>query len=94
MPQLPNVPTVSEVIPGFAMSAWQGFLAPARTPQPIIDRLAKEIASIAKEPDIVAKLASAGVEATSTTPAQFREIIQNEQSIYAEAVRAAGLKPN
>jgi tripartite-type tricarboxylate transporter receptor subunit TctC len=94
MPQLPNVPTVSEVIRGFAMSAWQGFLAPAHTPQPIIDRLAKEIASIAKEPGIVAKLAAAGVEATSTTPAQFREIIQNEQSIYAEAVRAAGLKPN
>ena len=94
MPQLPNVPTVSEVIPGFAMSAWQGFLAPAHTPQSIIDRLAKEIASIAKEPGIVAKLAAAGVEATSTTPAQFREIIQNEQSIYAEAVQAAGLKPN
>ena len=92
MPQLPEVPAVSEVIPGFAMSAWQGFLGPADVPQPIVDRLAKEIASIAKEPDIVAKRAAAGVEATSTTPAQFRDIIQGEQAVYAEAVQAAGLK--
>lgn len=93
MPQLPDVPAVSEVLPGFAMSAWQGFLGPAGLPQPIVDRLAREIASIAKEPDVVAKLAAAGVEATSTTPAQFRDIIQGEQSVYAEAVKAAGLKP-
>jgi len=92
MPQLPNVPAVSEVIPGFTITAWQGFLGPAHMPQPIVDRLAQEISSIAKEPDIVAKLAAAGVEATSTTPAQFRDIIQNEQGIYAEAVQAAGLK--
>lgn len=91
MPQLPDVPAVSEVIPGFTITAWQGFLGPAHLPQPIVDRLAKEISSIAKEPDIVAKLATAGVEATSTTPAQFKEIIQNEQSVYAEAVKAAGL---
>ena len=92
MPQLPSIPAVSEIIPGFAMSAWQGFLGPAHMPQPIVDRLAKEISSIAKEPDIVAKLAAAGVEATSTTPAQFSDIIQNEQGVYAEAVQAAGLK--
>ncbi len=92
MPQLPIIPTVSEVIPGFTMSAWQGFLGPAHIPQPIVDRLATEISSIAKEPDTVAKLAAAGVEATSTTPAQFRTIIQNEQAVYAEAVQAAGLK--
>jgi tripartite-type tricarboxylate transporter receptor subunit TctC len=94
MTQLPDVPAVDEVIPGFTMTAWQGFLAPAHTPQPIIDRLAKEIASIAKEPAVIKKLASAGVEATSTTEAQFKEIIQKEQSVYAEAVKAAGLKPN
>ncbi len=91
MPQLPDVPAVSEVIPGFTITAWQGFLGPANLPQPIIDRLAREISDIAKEPDIVNKLALGGVEATSTTPAQFKEIIQNEQGIYAEAVKAADL---
>ncbi len=94
MSQLPDVPAVSEVIPGFGMSAWQGFLAPAHTPQPIIDRLAKEIAGIAKEPGVIEKLAAVGVEATSMSQAEFAEVIQKEQSIYAEAVKAAGLAAN
>ena len=63
-------------------------------PQPIVDRLEKEISSIAKEPVIVARLAAAGVEATSTTEAQFKKIIEAEQGVYADAVEAAGLKRN
>jgi tripartite-type tricarboxylate transporter receptor subunit TctC len=94
MPQLPNVPAVTEVIPGFEMSAWQGFLAPARTPQPIISRLEHEISSIAKEPAVIEKLATVGVEATSMSQAQFVEVIRKEQGIYAEAVKAAGLARN
>jgi tripartite-type tricarboxylate transporter receptor subunit TctC len=94
MPQLPDVPAVNEMIPGFEMAAWQGFLAPAHTPQPIINRLENEISSIAKEPGITKKLATAGVEATSINQAQFMEIIRKEQDIYAEAVQAAGLKRN
>jgi tripartite-type tricarboxylate transporter receptor subunit TctC len=94
MPQLPDVPAVNELIPGFEMAAWQGFLAPAHTPQPIINRLENEISSIAKEPGVIKKLTTAGVEATSTNQAQFMEIIRNEQGIYAEAIQAAGLKHN
>jgi tripartite-type tricarboxylate transporter receptor subunit TctC len=94
MPQLPQVPAVSEVLPGFEITAWQGFLAPAHTPQPIIDRLMNEISGVAREPDVVQKLAAVGVEATSTNQAQFAEIVQSEQSVYAEAVKAAGLTRN
>jgi len=94
MPQLPHVPTVSEVLPGFEMTAWQGFLGPAHTPQLIIDRLVNEISGIAREPDVVEKLAAVGVEAISTNQAQFAEIVQREQSVYAEAVKAAGLTRN
>ena len=94
MPQLPDVPAVAEVIPGFEMSAWQGFLAPVRTPQPIVSRLEQEISGIAKEPAVVEKLAKLGVEATSMSQAQFVEVIRKEQGIYAEAVKAAGLARN
>lgn len=91
MPQLPDIPAVDEVIPGFEMTAWQGFLAPAHTPQPIIDKLQKAIASVAKEPEVIKKLATAGVQATSTNQAQFMQIIHKEKSIYAAAIEAAGL---
>jgi tripartite-type tricarboxylate transporter receptor subunit TctC len=94
MKQLPNVPAVGEVLPGFQLTAWQGFLAPARTPQPIVDVLAREIQSIAKEPGVIEKLGSVGVDAISTSPARFVEMIRNEQGIYTEAIRAAGLKIN
>jgi tripartite-type tricarboxylate transporter receptor subunit TctC len=92
MRQLPNVPTVAEAIPGFEMTAWQGFLAPARTPQPVIDRLAREVQAIAREPAVIERLGAVGVDAISTSPAQFVELIRKEQPIYAEAIKAAGLK--
>jgi tripartite-type tricarboxylate transporter receptor subunit TctC len=94
MRQLPNVPSVSEVLPGFEMTGWQGFLAPVRTPQTVVDLLAREIQSIAREPGVVDKLAAVGVDAISTSPAQFIEMIRNEQGIYAEAIKAAGLNRN
>jgi tripartite-type tricarboxylate transporter receptor subunit TctC len=94
MRQLPNVPAVSEVLPGFEMTGWQGFLAPARTPQPIVDLLAREIQAIAREPGVIDKLGAVGVDAISTSPAQFIAMIRNEQGVYAEAIKAAGLKRN
>jgi tripartite-type tricarboxylate transporter receptor subunit TctC len=94
MRQLPAVPAVNEILPGFEMTAWQGFLAPALTPKTIVDLLAREIQRIAQEPAIIDKLSSVGVDAISTSPAQFVEMIRNEQAIYAEAVKAAGLKTN
>ncbi len=94
MRQLPAVPAVLEVIPGFEMTAWQGFLAPAGTPQPVVDSLAREIAGIAKEQAVVEKLGAVGVDAISTTPAEFADMIRKERGIYAEAIKAAGLARN
>jgi tripartite-type tricarboxylate transporter receptor subunit TctC len=94
MRQLPNVTAINEVLPGFEMTAWQGFLAPAGTPRAIVDLLAREIQNIAREPGVIDKLGSVGVDAISTSPAQFLDLIRNEQGIYAEAITAAGLKRN
>lgn len=94
MRQLPAVPAVNEVLPGFEMTAWQGFLAPARTPGAIVDLIAREIQGITQEPAIIDKLSSVGVDAISTSPAQFVDMIRREQAIYAEAIKAAGLKAN
>src|SRR5215210_582162 len=92
--QIPQVEAVSEILPGFEMKTWNGLLAPARTPSPIIDLLAKEIQAVAKEPAVVTKLATFGVEAISTSPAQFVEMLKTERGIYGEAIDAAGLKRN
>lgn len=91
MKQLPGVPTVAEFLPGFEMSAWQGTLAPARTPRAIIDSLSTAIQALSKDPAVIERLEQFGVESTTTTPEQMAAIIRAEQPVYAEAVKAAGL---
>ncbi|MCE2945807.1 MAG: Bug family tripartite tricarboxylate transporter substrate binding protein [bacterium] len=91
MRQLPNIPTVAELLPGFEMTAWQGTLAPARTPRAIIDTLSTAIQALSKEPAVIERLEQFGVESTTTTPEQMAAIIRAEQPVYAEAVKAAGL---
>ena len=86
-----NIPTVAEVLAGFEMTAWQGMLAPAKTPRAVIDAVSSAIQSIAREPAVVERLEQLGVEPMGTTPEQMTSIIRSEQPVYAEAVRAAGL---
>jgi tripartite-type tricarboxylate transporter receptor subunit TctC len=91
--QLPEVPTVAEVIPGFSMPAWNGFLAPAGTPRPIIDRLSREILAAAQLPVINQKLFDLGIEPGAAAADEHAAIIRDEQGVYAAAVKAAGITP-
>ena len=91
MKQLPNMPAVAEVIPGFEMTAWQGTLAPARTPRAVIDLVASAIMSLSKTPAVVERMEGWGVESTTTTPEQMLANIRAELPIYTDAIKAAGL---
>jgi len=92
MPQLPDVPAIAELLPGFQMAAWRGFLAPAGTPQPIVEKLSGLLQRTSKDPAIIAKITNLGDEVLTTTSAQHAKLIADEQKIYADAVVAAGLK--
>ena len=94
MKQLPNVPTISETYPNFALSSWNGFLVPAATPRAIVDRLANLVAAAAREPAIIAQLDNLGITPNGTTPEEFAAQIAREQPQFDEAIAAAGLKPN
>jgi tripartite-type tricarboxylate transporter receptor subunit TctC len=94
MPQLPDVPIISEIYPNFALSSWNGFLAPAKTPPAIVDRLARLIISIAKEPAIIEQLSKLGVTPNGTTPQEFSEQIKREQPQFDAAIVAAKLGQN
>ncbi len=91
MRQLPDTPAVSEVLPGFEMTAWQGTLAPARTPREIVDTISRAIQALSRDPAVIERLTAVGVEPTTTTPEQMAELIRAEQSVYGDAVKAAGL---
>jgi tripartite-type tricarboxylate transporter receptor subunit TctC len=92
LPQLPHVPTVAEFYPGFDTSSWNGFFAPAGTPQPIIDRLAKEVIDAAKDPQIIERLEQLAILPLGTTQAEFIAIIEQSKISNREAMKAAGLK--
>jgi tripartite-type tricarboxylate transporter receptor subunit TctC len=93
MNQLPNVPTISETYPDISFSSWNGFLAPARTPREIIDKLAKHVTAAARDPANVRQLTTLGIEAKGTTPEEFAAQIDREQPQFDAAITAANLKP-
>lgn len=94
-PTEPNIPTMAESgFPGFAMSSWVGLMAPKGTPQPIIDRVAKEIGEIVKDPDVQQRFLAAGFIAESTTPDGFRQLIEKDGAMYGEIVKKANIKVN
>jgi tripartite-type tricarboxylate transporter receptor subunit TctC len=92
MPQLPDIPTISELFPNFALNAWNGFLAPAKTPQAIVDKLAKHVIAAARDPAVVAQLTKLGIEPNGTTPKEFVAQIAREQPQFDAAIKAANLK--
>ncbi|RYF25684.1 MAG: tripartite tricarboxylate transporter substrate binding protein [Comamonadaceae bacterium] len=90
---LPQVPTMAESgVAQVELSAWVGLLAPAGTPQPVIDRL-QRAAHAALTGETAAKLAANGMEAAPGTGAQLMESIAQEIQLHSELVKAAGITP-
>lgn len=86
-PDLPNVPTVNEMLPGFLTGSWQGLLAPAGTPRAVIDKLHAEVQRITALPDVKERLAALGAEPSSMTPADFATWLKNELPAMAKIVK-------
>ncbi len=89
----PNVPTFAEAgYPEYKMMYWFGMMAPAGTPPAIIDRMQKEIAKAVTAAKVKEVFGGAGVRATSTTPAAFTELVQNETALWADVIKRAKIK--
>ncbi len=88
----PDIPTLAEAgLPGFELVAWQGVVAPAGTPRPIIDRLAAQIAKLVADPATRDKLATLALEPLSgSTPDSFAAYVKTEVERWAVVVKASG----
>ncbi|HXF66138.1 MAG TPA: tripartite tricarboxylate transporter substrate binding protein [Burkholderiales bacterium] len=92
-PALPEVPTVAEAaIKGYEASNWYGFVVPAATPQPIIERLHRETVAILNQPDIRKALLDRGIEAAPSSPLEFAAHIQRETEKWTKIIRAMKIK--
>jgi tripartite-type tricarboxylate transporter receptor subunit TctC len=90
---LPDVPTVSEFLPGFEASLWNGVGAPRGAPFEIIERLNKEINSALVDPKIAARIADLGGTVLPGSAADFGKLIARETEKWGKVIRAAGIKP-
>jgi tripartite-type tricarboxylate transporter receptor subunit TctC len=93
LPQLPNVPTFTEAgVPGFTVSNWFGVTVPARTPKPVIAKLADEIARIQAMPDVKDKLSAHGAELYVMGPEKFDALIKVEMARYSKLIKGANIR--
>jgi len=90
---LPNVPTVSDFVPGFEASTWQGVGAPKNTPVEIIDKLNREINAFLADPKIKTRIADFGGTAVSGSPADFGKVIAEETEKWGKVIRSANIRP-
>jgi len=88
----PELPTITETVPGYEASGWYGVLAPAAMPRELINRVNAEVNRIMKLPDVTQRLAGDGVEAVGITPEQFGAYLRAEVAKWNRVVKAAGIK--
>ena len=92
---LPDVPTVAESgLKGYEATNWYGMVAPAGTPQPIIDRLHNETVAVLNMADVRKTLLDSGIDAVSSSPQQFTAYIKSETEKWTKVIKAARLKPD
>ena len=87
LPEMPNVPTINEIVPDFGgLRTWNGFFAPAGTPQAIIDRLSKLITGYVHNPAVTEKFRNMGASPVGSSPAEFAVLIQRETEIWRRVI--------
>ena len=92
VPQLPGVPPLASVLPGYEAEAWFVLVAPAGTPQPIIDKLSAEVDRILKKPEVAERFAKLGATPVGGTPKQLGDFIAAETRKWQQVVKASGAK--
>jgi tripartite-type tricarboxylate transporter receptor subunit TctC len=92
-PDLPDVPTVAETVPGVVTATWLGLFAPAHTPRPIVDRLNKIVNDALKRPEFAAKLKPQGASALGGTPEELSQRIRTELESWGRIIPSLGIQP-
>jgi tripartite-type tricarboxylate transporter receptor subunit TctC len=90
---LPDVPPINDTVKGYEVTTWYSLVAPSGTPQPVIERLNKEMASIVESPAIKDKLREQGVEADAMTSAELGAHMKKEHDKWAKVIRDAKITP-
>jgi tripartite-type tricarboxylate transporter receptor subunit TctC len=92
-PVMAEIPTVAEQgVPGYDYASWIGIVAPAATPDDVVNRIAGELTKVLRNPDTVKRLADNGIDPSVMTPAQMRDYMASDYARMAKVVADAGMK--
>ncbi|MBA2964330.1 MULTISPECIES: Bug family tripartite tricarboxylate transporter substrate binding protein [Ramlibacter] len=90
---MPDVPTIAEMgYPGFNVSPWWGFLAPAGTPKAVVDKVQADIVKVVQAPEAQAFFRDQGADVYTTTPEEFQKVLEADVVHWAKVVKASGAK--
>jgi len=92
MPSLPDVPTVSETLPGFETAAWEGIVVPAGTPKEIVTRLREATLSIMRDPEIAKQFTDQQKIVMALGPNEFADLIRKDSAKWEKVIKAAHIK--
>jgi tripartite-type tricarboxylate transporter receptor subunit TctC len=89
---MPDVPTIGETVPGFEMSSWLGFFAPAGTPAPLMTRINEAMVKVLTTDAVKEKLATLGLAVAPSTPAELAAVVREGLAVRGELVKAANIQ--
>jgi tripartite-type tricarboxylate transporter receptor subunit TctC len=88
-PSMPDVPAISETLPGFVSTAWYGLVAPPKTPPAIAAGLSAAVAEIMKLPEVITRLRSMHILPIGSTPAEMTKFVREESDRWGKVIRTA-----
>jgi tripartite-type tricarboxylate transporter receptor subunit TctC len=94
VPSVSAVPPIADTLPGFDVGSWFGFVAPAGTPKPVLDKIAATVKAVLADAEIREKVEKMGGIPDAGTPEAFDALIKQEQKKFKEIVLKANIKPN
>ena len=90
-PEVPDVPTIQETVPGYVVTTWYSLVGPKAMPKEIVEKLNREVNAVLKLPDVAKKLHERGLDADPMTPDQFAEHLRKESATWAKVAHDAKL---
>jgi len=91
-PQFPDVPSISDTVPGYEVTVWYGLCGPGRMPAALVERISADLAKAVTAQETTQRLSGAGIEPTVMSPGQFTDFARNELARWAKVIQEAGIK--
>jgi tripartite-type tricarboxylate transporter receptor subunit TctC len=93
VPNLPNLPTIAETVPGVVSSGWLILMAPAGTPEAIINKVAADLRQVVAQPDVIERFAQLGTYTRDMSPAETEAFMRSEEKLWWPIVRQIKAQP-